>query len=804
MTEEKENTPIDSAPNQALTPAIRPQYDQYMLAPVRPFPDQAVPTEKEPSLKDLLRVLQKRRKVIFLTILGSVVLSILYILNSPKLYTATTGIEIKGYAPVLAQAQIETMHGTDTRKLDYQKTTVAKLTRLGLADRVLSRDGLAQEVSEYLEGREGIFDAQLERVGKWFLSFLPFSAGEKEPSQVKPQQDSKYKYRESLLKNYLGLLDVNPIHETSLVEIQAVSGIPALSQKIANTHAEAFIEQLRSERQQAVMGNLKILESQADELKEKVKEAEQKLAKYAEENELFSLSVSDNPDSDNILAAHISDLNRQLTDATTKRIKSESLLREVEQRGFTDTTPIDDDGIRDLKAELKAAEAEYATLSQKVTPLYPSMQALGAKIGSLKQAIQSERRQLLGGLRIQYETDVAAEKRLLRKIEQEELNAHEVSKKMVQYNILQREAQSTRDLYQAVTKQMKESQISAGSDASNILITDYAALPGKPSAPLTNVILFFGVCLGVGCGVGLAFLLEALDNTMETPEDVQASLGLPALGMIPKFQGKEEEKKNPKKKDEEIPSGLEPLFQDSSPDALEPAHQFVTVSAPQASVSEALRTIRASILLSSADNPYRLVLVTSANKGDGKTTLVSNLAITLAQASHRTLLIDCDLRQSRVRRLFSLPKGKAGLVDFLTNQASLEEIICPTTVENLEVVTAGSVPPNPAELIGSQKMGQLLKLLKEHYDYILLDAPPVIPVADSLMLSRHVDGVIVVVRSNSTERVPAQETVRRLQRVKARILGVVLNDVAANSPHYGSKLNSEYYVNNMPGEAVGF
>ncbi len=210
----------------------------------------------------------------------------------------------------------------------------------------------------------------------------------------------------------------------------------------------------------------------------------------------------------------------------------------------------------------------------------------------------------------------------------------------------------------------------------------------------------------------------------------------------------------------------------------------MTISAPHAAVSEALRTIRAGILLSSADNPVRVVMVTSSKASEGKTTLSANLAVTLAQASYRTLLIDSDLRHPRASSYFGISASSVGLVHYLVGAADKTSIISDTAVPNLSVISPGAPSPNPAELVGSSKMNQLLKELSETFDYIVIDSPPVLPVADSLMLSRNVDGLIFVVRSGETERPAAKEAVRRLRRVAAPLLGVVVNGLAGSVKTY--------------------
>jgi capsular exopolysaccharide synthesis family protein len=311
--------------------------------------------------------------------------------------------------------------------------------------------------------------------------------------------------------------------------------------------------------------------------------------------------------------------------------------------------------------------------------------------------------------------------------------------------------------------------------------------------------------LGLGTGIVLALTLESFDTTFKNSEEVQTQLDLPLLGAVPQFEDtavrlparvrKALEAAHGKAGPENPSTGHaqgEPVV---GPACLVP-QRIVAVSAPGDAVSEALRTIRAGILLSSADNPPRVVMISSAMKGEGKTTIVANLAVTLAQASHRTLMIDADLRVSQLSQLFQPldASTSAGLTDLLTGHAQLSQVVHRTAVPCLDILPAGSRAPNPAELLGSHTMGHLIADLQQRYDFVLLDSPPILPVADGLLLSRLVDSVVLVVRSRATDRKVAQEARRRLLRVNARVLGVVLNDLDTKGDGYDMLVYGGYGV----------
>ncbi len=744
------------------------------------------PAPEEPTLHDYLRVVKKRLPLILSIAAAFVLTAVVYTSFTASLYTAATLVEIRGYAPVLSNIQSETLFGNDTRKIEYQKTTVAKLNLAGLADQVLSRDDIYQELEQYWSTRRSYIDHVKNLVRSTLF-------GAQQTSETEPfAHDDHFVHKPGIIQKYLSLVDITPIHETNLVRIAVTSADPRLSQQLANAHATGFIDHLQRERQESIAVNLQLLQRQASDLEARVTTAEQALATYAERNKLLTLP---NEQGGNMTIRQIEGLAGMLADATARRIKAESLLSEATSKGADEGSATDDEITRQLRVNLKQAEAEYATMGSRVTAAFPTMIELRAKIDNLKRSIQDERKRTVRGLRSQFEAERNGEEKLREQIEREKSTAHETSKRLIQYNVLSKEAASLRDLYQAVLKQVKEIEISAQSMSSNVFVSDYAALPTSPSAPKTDLILVLFTFLGLGTGLIVSFILESFDTTFKSSEEVQTGLDLPLLGAVPQFD--EDNQRLPTKVRKLLTQSRTEGEQKSKPSvaggsmesskaASSLPQRIVAVSAPGDAVSEALRTIRAGILLSSADNPPRVVMISSAMKGEGKTTIISNLAVTLAQASHRTLMIDADLRVSQLSEIFHPQEAptRVGLTDLLTNHAQLNQVIHRTSVPCLDILPAGSRAPNPAELLGSHAMGHLIHDLQHRYDFVLLDSPPLLPVADGLMLSRLVDSVVLVVRSRVTDRKVAQEARRRLLRVNARVLGVVLNDLDTKGDGY--------------------
>ncbi len=717
----------------------------------------------EQPLREWLRVLQKHRSLVAAVTLFFVGAAALYCTITPPLYTAQTTVEIRGYAPVIANLSVDALLGADTRKIEYQKTTVAKLKLEGLADLVLSTDGLDLELDEYWKQRRSVVEH----------AFASVTQSDSRPDRSLIAGDDKhYLHRPATLRRYLSMIDIAPVHETNLVTIQATTGSAELSQRIANAHALGFIQHLQNERREAVANNVGLLQRQAAELKARVTTAEQELSQYAATNKLLTVRQDE---ASNINVRQIETLSSMLADSVGRRIKSESLLHEAQGKRAEESSVADDEVTRQLRVSLKQAETEYATQNSRLTAAHPVMVELKAKVDSLKKAISDERKRSLKTIQGQYEADRSAETKLRAQVEEERAAAQESAQRLIQYNVLSKEASSLRELYQAVLKQAKEVEISAATSTSNVFVTDYASLPGSPSAPRTGVILVLFTIVGATAGMFAAFMAESLRDSLTSPDDVQAALLLPLLGTVPSFI--EPAPAAPPALPSPEPSGeaLPPSTTTSPPTP----RRLIVTSGSREPVSEALRTLRASILLSSADHPPRVVMVSSATQAEGKTTIVSNLAAILAQGAYRVVMVDADLRLSGLTAMFDQDglSPRTGLSDLLTGQAALDQVLRPTSVPGLSLVPAGNQAPDPAELLGSQRMRELTQHLSEQFDFVLVDSPPILPVADSLMLSRVVDSVVLVIRSSHTDRKQAQEARRRLLGVHARILGVVLNDL---------------------------
>lgn len=385
-------------------------------------------------------------------------------------------------------------------------------------------------------------------------------------------------------------------------------------------------------------------------------------------------------------------------------------------------------------------------------------------------------------------------------LEAQKSRAFELSKKQVQYNVLNRELTSSRDLLESVLKQMKETGLSAENNASNISLVDSPVVPTTPSYPRKTVMVLMGLLGGLGAAMVLALLLNRLDSSIRSTDEITGYLGLPSLGLVPAFEetvitASDRLLTAPVSATESVksasftPSKLVPeiIATHSAP--------VVFLNQPRSLAAEAYRAIRTALLLSKAGDAPRTMLVTSAQSGEGKTTSSVNLVASLASSGARVVLVDADIRRPAVHKQFGLQNDGPGLVEILTGQRTFDEVALREPIKRVTVVFAGSSPPNPAELLGSAEMLSFIENLAKEFDYVVIDSPPVLPVTDSVVLSRFVEGVIFVVGSGITPRKVVADAIHRLEAVGAHVLGSILNnvDLQGGEHYYYNRYYRSYY-----------
>lgn len=426
----------------------------------------------------------------------------------------------------------------------------------------------------------------------------------------------------------------------------------------------------------------------------------------------------------------------------TAQVESKAAMKEMESRPEV----VNNKFIQELRTEEIRLTSKRSELSEKYGPKHPQMIQLQSELATLRDKLEREIKRLVGAVKIE---------------------------ESPQYLLLKREADANRQLYEVLLKRLKETALTESLPRSNIQVVDPAQPSQSPIKPKKGMNLLLAVIVGLTMGAGLAFFFEYLDNTIKSPEDIERVIAAPLLGIVPSAG---RAKKPPR------------------------AIETILFSEPRSSQAEAYRTIRTGVLLSSAERPPKIVLVTSPGAMEGKTTTAANLAIAMAQAGNSTLLIDADLRKPRIHQLFAQENSPAGSNDntkglspVLVGEIPLEAAIRQTPIPLLSVLTSGPIPPNPAELLGSQKMRDLIDELAKTFDRIIIDSPPLVPVTDATLLAMLCDGVVLVVKESQTTKHLAITARTRLAEAKAKLLGVVLNDVNLRKDGYHYYPYYQYY-----------
>ena len=577
----------------------------------------------------------------------------------------------------------------------------------------------------------------------------------------------------ALLGSFRGNLKVTLIPNTRVMEIHYSSTDPQLAASAVNTLAATYVEQNFKTKFESTMQASDWLSKQLVDLQMKVETSQEKLVRYQREHEILGTD-----EKQNIITAKLDELNKEMTVAESDRMQKEAVYRQTESNdpvaiaaaiisdsptGGTGTGLLDK--LHDQQASLRIQVAE---LSTQFGPSYPKVEQLDNQIKEIDHQLQLETRKAVDHLKQRYLAALQRETMLRAAFDKQKQEANKLNESAIEYSILKRDVDSNRTLYEGLLEKLKEAGVTAGLRSNNFRIINEARVPSSPSEPNIPRNLSFALVLGVISGIGLAFMLENMDNTVRTPEQAQIISGLPSLGMIP--------------------LGSKSVHGASGKRlALTPAKEVVetvTQIRPQSQMAESYRALRTSLLLSNLGAPPKVIMVTSARPQEGKTTTSINTAIVLAQKGVRVLLVDADLRRPSVHKALGMGP-RSGLSNVLTGSATLQQTITTSPIlPNLLIIPAGTPPPNPAELLASSNMRDLIAELRQQFDHIVIDTPPTLSVTDAVVLSPRADATILVIRSGHTTKQALRRARDILTQVNAHVAGVLLNAVDLTSPDY--------------------
>jgi capsular exopolysaccharide synthesis family protein len=745
----------------------------------------------EPAhLREYLTVVLKRKWLILSLVLVVTTLVTIQMYRTPSVYEAATTIDIEPkrdnpLASGKAGVVINTGRATDPT---YVNTQLRLLENPALARQVIRTLNLENNPA-FLggQGQTGLVSSLKRILSGEKKTAAPSSEQANESIPVVPSNevgnDALSAEELARLEPYedtlAGGLRVEPIIGTNLVTLHYTHTSPELAQQIVNTLADAFIYNNQDRETGNTNRAMELLGNRIAELQGQIRKQQVDVVNYAIGK---SIPVDDKA-GNNLPAQRLATLSAQVLEAENNRKNLEALYLAASKETDPNSIPEvqDNKRVQDLRTKLADLKQKRDELLQTYTPEWIGVKRLDAQITPLEADLKKAPNEVLAAMKSRYEASKAKEESLRRSYNQQMGVTTEQNRSQIQLNVLKQDLATNQQEYDVLRQRQRDLENSTtGGPQNNISVTNRARVPHEPVGPfrLRTIILAFLLSLGVG--VGLAFLLDYLDDTLKTVDDVDRYLHLPSLALIPANRAERAR-----------------LVGKRAPAPVEgdPSTALALTSDVRSPSAEAYRHLRTSLLLSSAGQPPKTILVTSSQPSEGKTTTAVNTAITLAQTGAQVLLVDCDLRRPRVHANFGVSNAR-GLTNYLSGERDLDALLHSyDKLPNLKLLTSGPVPPNPAELLGSTEMRRLLDALSERFTHIVIDSPPAISFTDASILSTLVDGVMLVVHSGRSSRAIVRRAKQQLIDVGANIFGVVLNNVRLDAPdYYYSGYYSSYYA----------
>lgn len=742
-------------------------------------------------LREVMRIIRKRKWLVAVIVAIATILITVEVFRTPSIYRAMSKMEVLRDSPMIVKAKDQVVQFEDTDSLNTKK--IIFTSRPLLEDVVIllqldqnpkfiesmkkkSVTDAVREITSRVSGQVSLDDKRQQDD--------TMIAGQSIVLQDRTSEESQH------LSPYVNVLKsklkVESLPESNILEISFEHTDKELAAAIVNTAVDNFIKRSWNSRTEKFTGTSDWLERSTRELKAKVSQAEAALGEYTTRNGI------DTPDGKQTLTAEkLSAMHVQVMKASTERMLNESLYDEV-KRGRVNQVPeaFSDSKTAALKQKLGELQVEQSQLNVTYGPENPKVAEVEQKIKVLQKQIADNQRLMEEKLKSDYDRSVRNEAELKRALETTKAETVQQNQAGIRFATLQAELDTARNLYTEFLNKTKQADLQLVEQHRNLKVVETAELPGAPIGPQRFRTILIGLFVSLIAGIGLAFFLEYLDNTVKSVEDIERIAQLPTLAVIPSIATITAKAMSGQKKREDSSQGLSVRANPDSAMAVSPGNGKLTklVTLDQlSSVVEAYRMLRTSVLLSAAGNPPKTILFTSGQPGEGKTTTAINTAISLSQLGASVLLIDADLRRPTVHRVFKMGQSQ-GLSTFLSRQVEIDPLINKLWVPNLSVLPCGPIPPNPAELISSERMRLLLKELGEKYDHILIDSPPLINVTDPVILSTMVDGVILVVQAGRSTRDIVRRARQELGSVGAKIFGVVLNNLDIKREGYDSYL----------------
>jgi polysaccharide biosynthesis transport protein len=601
----------------------------------------------------------------------------------------------------------------------------------------------------------------------------------------------------SLAGSIRGGTRVQPIKDTRLVEVSFSNPDPKFAADAVNAIFDSFIEMNIETRYGAAEQATEFLTKQINTLRSEIEGMETKLQAYGAEKNIVSLG-----NKETATEANLSEMNRALTEAqidTARKLANYNAIRNASPDYFPETltNPL----IQKLREDYLGLNREYSRKLETFTPELPEMQRLKKDVERAKKALETETQNLIRRAESDYKAALKNEKSLEEVFNRQKNAAVQLSSGEILYNSLMTQIDNKKNVLDALMKRQSETGVSAQLKelgTSNVTVVERAEVPLSPSSPNRKKDMLKGLLFGLIGGVGLAFFLNFLDNSVKTAADVEKYAKLPSLGFVPAISqdrsgnsaGRKIFKKNP------AVSVVESRNSKKIPK--DASIEMITHLFPRSGISESYRLIRTSVLLSLASEKSRVLVFSSPLPGEGKTATTCNLAVTLTQAGKKVVVVDADMRKPRQHKIFNI-KNTNGLTNYLTSAVKVESVIKETSIPGLFLVNSGPLPPIPSEILGSEKIAGFLEHLRKTFDYILIDTPPILAVTDALVLAPLADGLILVVWEGKTPRAALKKAKERLDLMQIKSLGVIINRTDQRNQDYYYSKYYHYYEDERSG-----
>ncbi len=761
-------TPNDQAPmplssQSAPSPSI----------PTPPTPDFYYEIEKGHTLREYIDILLRRKWWIIGTFFTIVFLVALYTFTRTPIYRSVATLEITNDNPGSQLGVSGSMMGFGGWYFaqKFQQTQYKILESRSLALRVIKALNLGDH-QDYAFIKEN------------------------------DQDKSKAEIEDEMAELFSAKLEIEPVRNTLLVNVAYQSKDRVMAKKVLDVIADEYMFLLIDRRNESYVLVRNWLDKQLIGMADKVHEAQKKLYKFGQQTDIYTVEERDSRSSapsGNVVVQKFIDLSALLTKAQAEKMAKQGQFQQIKDKGPDAPLIVNHPLIATLREQLVGQQSKVSGMDKIYLSGHPEMQAEKAKLAEIKTRLNAEVKRLQESVKADYEAADRTEQLLQESFVEQKQQMAKLQENLSNYQILKRDAQTNEQLYQALLARVKEANISSTMVASNVSVIDPAPLPYTPYKPKKVRNLALAMAFGLILGVGLALLVESLDDTIKSTEDLEKNCHLPLIGTLPSLSSTRRLTRTLEGKRGFSTQRLLPGFLRRKENKLgaEDA-DLVVFQRPQDPFTEALRHMQTSIMLSVSGRPPATIMITSSNPSEGKTMVASNLALSFALNNRSTVIIDCDLRKPRVHKIFDLD-SQPGLTNYLTGSAAREEILRPTPIPNLTVIPAGPQSPSPGNLLNSEIFKELLAQLRQQFSHIIVDTPPVLGFSDARIISVLVDGVLLVTKYNSTHKSAARLAVQLLGQINAPIMGGVLNDIEITGRKYGGyhfhnyKYYSKYY-----------